>query len=226
MKRAIDAIIFCVVTGMASGEVGAAHAQVERGAELFAQRCILCHGSDGRGEGPLPLTVKSYPDTNLTKVRFANAAAEVRRTIEEGGSKGAMSIESPPWADELSAAEIEALTAFVVHLRGDSESAADMLRRVVKDDRPSPGLGARVFANYCSLCHGASGEGNGKMAKVIKDPPPFNLTKSRADDAYLLQIIAAGGEAMGRSARMPPWGAQLSGSELMSVILHIKSIRK
>jgi cytochrome c oxidase cbb3-type subunit 3 len=226
MKRAIDAIMFCVVTGAASAQVGAADAQVERGAELFAQRCILCHGSDGRGEGPLPLTLKSYPDTNLTKARSAKGVAEVRRAIEDGGSKGAMSIESPPWADELPAADIEALTAFVAHLRSDSESAADMLRRVVKDDRPSAGLGARVFANYCSLCHGATGEGNGKMAKVIKDPPPFNLTKSNADDAYLLQIIAAGGEAMGRSARMPPWGAQLSGSELMSVILHLKSIRK
>jgi cytochrome c oxidase cbb3-type subunit 3 len=226
MKRAIDAAIFCVATCVASVEVGAADPQAERGAELFAQRCILCHGSDGRGEGPLPLTLKSYPDTNLTKVRHAKGAKEVRQAIEEGGSKGAMSVESPPWADELSAAEIDALTAFVVYLRSDSESAADMLRRVVKEDRPSAALGARVFANYCSLCHGATGEGNGKMAKVIKDPPPFNLTKSTADDAYLMQIIAAGGQAMGRSARMPPWGSQLSGSELMSVILHLKSIRK
>ena len=39
-------------------------ASVIHGAKVFITRCTLCHGSDGMGEGPLPLITGNYPSTN------------------------------------------------------------------------------------------------------------------------------------------------------------------
>ena len=62
------------------------------------------------------------------------------------------------------------------------------------------------------------------MAKIIKNPPPFNLLQSTAKDSYLKEIITKGGEAMNRSPRMPPWGSDLNQSEVDSLIIYLKSM--
>lgn len=64
-----------------------------------------------------------------------------------------------------------------------------------------------------------------KWPGLLKNPPPFNLTLSRMPDAYLKKIIHGGGQGVGRSPRMPPWGTDLSGKEIESVILYIKKLR-
>ena len=64
------------------------------------------------------------------------------------------------------------------------------------------------------------------MSRIIKNPPPFNLTLSRADDKYLSDIIHKGGEQMQRSPRMPPFGDDLTEPEITSAILYIKTLRQ
>ncbi|MFK5948461.1 MAG: cytochrome c [Methylococcales bacterium] len=66
------------------------------------------------------------------------------------------------------------------------------------------GCGKRLYHNLCVLCHGGTGDGQGKMAKYIKNPPPTNLILSRVTDEYMREIIIKGGEAMVRSSHMPP----------------------
>lgn len=85
--------------------------------------------------------------------------------------------------------------------------------------------GQDIFASHCVLCHGKFGEGDGRMAKVIRNPPPADLTASRLPDDYLKQIISEGGAGVGRSPQMPPWGDQLSAAEIESLILYLKSLR-
>ena len=85
--------------------------------------------------------------------------------------------------------------------------------------------GRTVYQGRCALCHGKEGGADGKMAAIIKDPPPVNLKLSRAPDEYLRLIIAKGGGAMGRSPRMPPWGEDLNKAEIDSVILFLKTLR-
>jgi hypothetical protein len=57
------------------------------------------------------------------------------------------------------------------------------------------------------------------------DPKPVNLTKSRAPDSYLKMVISKGGEAVGRSAKMPSWEGDLSGPEIDSIVLFINTLR-
>lgn len=62
------------------------------------------------------------------------------------------------------------------------------------------------------------------MARRL-NPKPVNLTKSRAPDSYLKTIITMGGEAVGRSSKMPTWNGNLTEAEIDSVILYINTLR-
>lgn len=196
------------------------------GASIYKGRCVLCHGNQGHGDGMLPLSIKSYPHTNLHENRFGSDLESIRHSLIYGGSRNTMSIEMPPWGDELTYTQINSVAMFVLLMLSDSEKANELLNATSVKKRVNVRVGRNLFKNFCTLCHGANGEGDGKMARIIKDPPPFNLTLSRVPDSYLSDIINKGGEAMGRSPRMPPWFEQLTKSEVQSVILYLKTLRK
>ena len=198
---------------------------VTYGANIFQARCALCHGTDGLGEGILPMQLKGYPNTNLLDGKM-KAHKEIADIIRYGGKLPETSIEMPPWGDELTMAELESVTNFVMLLHKHRDKALKLLRVEAENLKPSVRMGRGIYQGRCALCHGKGGEGDGKMARIIKDPPPFNLTYSRMPDAYLKDIINKGGQAMGRSSRMPPWGTDLSGKEVESVILYIKTLRQ
>ncbi|MFW5444146.1 MAG: cytochrome c [Methylococcaceae bacterium] len=197
----------------------------QQGARVFQQRCELCHGSKGMGEGALALTLKNYPDTNLLLPKYQTDTDSLRQQIIFGGSRGKMHQFSPPWGDELTWTEIESVTLFITQLRESPEVAFKLLRKEDKHQKPTLKLGRLTFKNRCALCHGPDGEGNGKMARIIKDPPPFNLTYSMMPDAYLKDMISKGGQKMQRSSRMPPFGGDLSVNEINSVVAFIKTLR-
>ena len=86
---------------------GGQQASAIDGAALFSQACAKCHGADGSGglptvaNGPKPIDLR---DTGWQKQR---SDAEIATAIREG--RGAM----PPFAEVLSAAQIDALRQHV-----------------------------------------------------------------------------------------------------------------
>ena len=202
-----------------------ATACLEYGAQVFAERCTLCHGSNGLGEGILALSIKDYPSTNLLKQKYVKTYDDLAKVIRYGGMIDGISAEMPPWADELTSTQLESVVIFTDYLIKDLEKALPILASANKKLKPSKVAGRAIFQGRCSLCHGKYGEGDGRLAQIIKNPPPFNLTLSRMPDAYLEMIISKGGEKMGRSPRMPPFGGDLSENDIKSVILFIKTLR-
>jgi len=204
----------------------------EYGATVFQNRCSLCHGSDGLGEGVLALSIKNYPNTNLLEPKHGKTYRDVEYIIRYGGGtnnnsrRKAVSKEMPPWGDELTVAQMESVANFVIYLRSDTDEATKLLRKISATLKPSLRIGRAIYLGRCSLCHGSLGLGDGKMSRIIKNPPPFNLTLSRAPDAYLNEMIHKGGKEMGRSPRMPPFGEDLTKSEIASVIMFIKTLRE
>lgn len=93
-----------------------------------------------------------------------------------------------------------------------------------------PEKGRVMFQRYCASCHGATGKGDGPLAKVLV-PKPADLTShmghrhsaglSRHD--YLFKIITGGGASVGRSPVMPKWGEQLETTEVCDVIKYIQA---
>ncbi|MEL7296144.1 MAG: cytochrome c [Pseudomonadota bacterium] len=85
--------------------------------------------------------------------------------------------------------------------------------------------GARLYREYCVLCHGSTGRGDGRLSAVIKDPAPADLTASTRRRGYLTRIIGKGGRAMGRSDRMPAWEHEFSRNEMKALVNFVYSLR-
>lgn len=83
--------------------------------------------------------------------------------------------------------------------------------------------GSIVFRTYCVLCHGASGEGNGRAAAQYV-PPPANLTASGLSDKEKERIIRGGGASVGRSPFMPPWGHELTDEQIRDLLAFLRAI--
>jgi mono/diheme cytochrome c family protein len=85
--------------------------------------------------------------------------------------------------------------------------------------------GGLVYANYCVTCHGINADGNGRAARLY-DPRPANLRASDKNDAYLGLIVRRGGEALGRSPKMPPWGEELTDEQIGDVVAFVRSVNE
>jgi mono/diheme cytochrome c family protein len=83
--------------------------------------------------------------------------------------------------------------------------------------------GGLVYSNYCVTCHGYNADGNGRAARLY-NPKPANLRMSDKNDAYFGLIVRMGGEAMGRSPFMPPWGAELTDEQTNDLVAYLRSI--
>ena len=83
--------------------------------------------------------------------------------------------------------------------------------------------GTIVFMNYCATCHGGNADGLGRAARLYT-PKPANLRTSMMPDVYKEGIIRRGGQAMGRSEFMPPWGQELTDEQIRDVVTYLRVI--
>lgn len=93
--------------------------------------------------------------------------------------------------------------------------------------RPLPDDGAALYARWCAACHGPTGRGDGPNAAYLPVPPSAHADArllSRRSDDQLWDMIAAGGEAMGRNPRMPAFGGSLEASEIRALVRHLRQL--
>ncbi len=229
----IAAILFsplCAATALADFEPTRTptplnQAEASEGARIFVERCVLCHGNYGAGDGFMPLIVKGYPQTNLLQAETSGHFSDLERTVRWGGAKGAMNDKSPPWVGELNPAEMEAVAQFVVQLQEHPENTSHLLDKYLSREPVDIETGRLVYQTRCASCHGLSGHGDGRMSAIIKTPPPTDLTASRLPESFLQEIIVLGGKNVGRSAQMPAWKYELSQVQIDSVVEYIQLLR-
>ena len=225
MKLFCPALLICV-NAFFTIPFAAADNTAEAGAKLFVDHCALCHGFMGLGDGYLAQAIVNYPDTELLTAKHAHDKDGIKKAIKWGGATGNMDPLSPPWVYILSETEIDAAADFIHLLRTDYQGAQQALSQAMTDQVATPGWGRLVYALRCTQCHGEQGQGDGEMTRIVRNPPPADLTRTSATDDYLRKIIVGGGMAVNRSYQMPPWGDELTAAEIDSVILYIDSIRK
>jgi cytochrome c oxidase cbb3-type subunit 3 len=135
-----------------SGIAGAAAYATPDGARLYVQNCAACHGEDGNGGIGVPLALPSF--------QTVVSDDYLRSTIRHGRPGRVM-----PAFTALSDDEIAAV---VKHVRTWNKGAAATYGSTpIKGDAVH---GKTLFANYCSACHGAGGEG-GKGTGVTLSRP-------------------------------------------------------
>jgi len=196
------------------------------GALTYKKYCIICHGKRGFGDGVLPLAIRHYPSTDLVNFRIAPTADKIKEVVLFGLLSNHVKSEMPPYVNELTDRELESIVNFVILLRKDNQTAVAHIDKTPTLKKTSVTFGKIIFRQRCVKCHGYEGKGDGALGSIIKDPPPYNLTISKASDTYLRALIRKGGAAMNRSPHMPPWGAELTRLDIDSLILYLLSIRE
>ena len=85
-------------------------ASLEQGRQLFKQNCIVCHGAEGRGDGPAAASLKPQP-ADLAIMAGHHPEGDLAWKIANG--RGAM----PAWNKTLSEDQIWMLVNYVKTLR-------------------------------------------------------------------------------------------------------------
>jgi mono/diheme cytochrome c family protein len=114
MKKAI----LCLVA-LSSLTTQAHAADVNAGQTLFAQRCAMCHGEKGAGDGALAATMpEGQKPRNLTTGanKYATDDAKLKEIIQKGGAAVGLSVMMPGQAD-LNDAQLGDLIAFIHSLK-------------------------------------------------------------------------------------------------------------
>ncbi|HEV7734956.1 MAG TPA: cytochrome c [Candidatus Binatia bacterium] len=106
--RAIVALAVALVPTLALS------AEPRSGAAVYAERCAPCHGDGGAGDGPAAAALEPRP-RNFRDASFWNGrTADQLRIVVRDGKPGTM---MSPFKDVLSAAEIDAVVAYVGSFR-------------------------------------------------------------------------------------------------------------
>lgn len=87
--------------------------------------------------------------------------------------------------------------------------------------------GRPLYQQYCSVCHGAQGKGNGPAAASMKPRPRDHTDSSYMNalsDEHLLQVLIDGGQAVNRSPLMPGWKGTLTPAQMRDVIAYLRTL--
>jgi len=142
------------------------------GERVYAQHCAICHGPDGRGNGPAaPSLIPRPRDFTLGEFKYKSTAPEsppaemdLLHTVARGLDASAM----PAFADVLKPEEIRAVVQYVEQFSGVFGAAAEPIAFAPLIP-PSPESAERGKAAYvrlgCGSCHGA----DGRLWKTFED---------------------------------------------------------
>lgn len=110
--------IFAIATAIAVSNQAYA-ADAAKGQALFAQRCAMCHGEKGAGDGALAATMpEGQKPRNLsgTEYKYATDDTKLKEVISKGGAAVGLSVLMPAQSD-LNDAQLGDLIVFVKSLR-------------------------------------------------------------------------------------------------------------
>jgi len=171
-----------------------------QGRVAFADNCAPCHGAGGGG-------AKGYPNLNDDDWLWGGKLAAIEQTIRHGarsGDKDDHEGNMPAFGRDniLKPNQISAVADYVRSLSGlPAEQGADL------------GLGKKVFADNCAVCHGPDGKGNRELGAP-------NLTDKiwlyGPDKATIMQ-----GVQNGRGGQMPAWQGRLSDPIIKALTVYV-----
>lgn len=196
VPRMWDVEMSKIVTGM-KDKINAQRAS-QKGKELYKQRCDVCHGEKGAGDGPA--ADHTYPrprDFTLALFKYKTSPgtslpldSDLFDTIKFGLTGTAM----PAWESLLSDEQIKSLIPVIksfdttaawapeeadddafdedgLYLKTDFKQVKEVepLNNQIAFSKESAAKGKPIFEKVCGKCHGKEGRGNITSGKKLKD---------------------------------------------------------
>jgi putative copper resistance protein D len=172
---------------------------VARGAPLYAQNCTVCHGVEGRGDGPLAAKLPVRPADLTEPHLFAHKVGEIYWWISYGQDNGVM----PGFADKINPDERWDLINFVL-----ARAAGDLARNVGSQISATTALPVPDFAFERNGAQSTLSQTlkNGPVLLVLftGDAPRARLEQLARSERRLgaagLQVVAVGLERTTKKA--------------------------
>jgi mono/diheme cytochrome c family protein len=89
------------------------------------------------------------------------------------------------------------------------------------------GEGKKLYTNFCSACHGDTGKGDGPSGRALPVRPADHTNgavMNQMNDKFLVDMIAKGGSAVGKSSFMPGWGNSFNDKQIRDIVAYIRSL--
>jgi mono/diheme cytochrome c family protein len=171
-----DPAVYADLTWPPGADVGP---DVPLGRRVYAQRCAVCHGPDGRGNGPAaPSLIPRPNDFTRGQFKYKSTAAgqppsdaDLIGVVANGLHASAM----PYWRDILDSTSLRAVVDYVKSLSpafGGAHVAPLRVPPRVPPSAASVARGKGLFtAKGCVACHGA----DGRARLVLKDAKGYTV---------------------------------------------------
>jgi len=201
------------------------------GRDSFELYCAACHGSDGRGHGPVAAALRT-PPSDLTLVARRNNGAFPRDGIRDFITGTARTLpahgttEMPVWGPMFRAFESDTrvrqrIGNLVAYIEG-------LQQPTTAQDDP----GSQLFRSHCASCHGTDARGNGPLAEHLRHVPPdltqFTKRNGGTFPGELVYRIIDGRDVPAHGDRdMPVWGETfkaVAGSNAAAVKARIDAV--
>lgn len=87
--------------------------------------------------------------------------------------------------------------------------------------------GRTLYRQFCTPCHGATGQGDGPVGQAL-NPRPADHTDiaymGQLSDEHVTKVIRDGGASVGKSPMMAPWGGILSEPDIRDVLGYLRTL--
>lgn len=239
--RRLKVLLIIMGSGIALA-IGAAFSQplsrgdAKKGREIYLQKCAVCHGQEGKGDGPAEFVLFPRP-RDLTGGRFKLRSTPTLPTDDDLFriiTRGIPGTAMPSWA-MLQESERRDLVAYVKSLSplfAQRPTARPV--RIPKAPKVTPALlkvGKEFYAEAeCLKCHGAAGKGDGEAAGELKDDwgnpiVPYDFTipgrmkaGNTVRDVYRTLLTGIGGTPM------PSYADSLSEEQIWGLAYYVLSL--
>jgi mono/diheme cytochrome c family protein len=215
---AVLILLLCAVVVVACGRTRAQEAAVEQPAAQAEQLKEQVPAAEA------PQQVEAEPE----KAEAAHEEEHVEATAEHPETEGHK--EAAEHQEDVEQAAAEHPQEEAGHAHGPEEHMVghhDVPAEAAAAKNPVPAtdesiaLGAKIYAQNCAVCHGATGEGDGPAAATLK-VKPANLHEDHVQvlsDGALFWIITHGKP----NSPMPPWDNVLTETERWHVVNFLRT---
>ena len=202
MKKTLFLILLLSTLTMLTTAI---HAQSIDSAALYQDFCSVCHGDKGDGNSHARQGMNPPPRDFTSPLSALELNQQrISHAIREGIPGTAMS----GWKPRLSEAQIAALTDFI--------QTRFMLTARVETTTP----GSRIYADFCSVCHGDTGKG-AVWATVGLSPPPIDFTDKKIQAAlsreHMINSVSYGRP----ETAMTGWKSRLTDEQINAVVDYV-----
>ncbi|MBT4639195.1 MAG: c-type cytochrome [Bacteroidetes bacterium] len=216
MKNIIHTVMLLTLFAVSPIIVSANPLPAYEGRGLYVSYCQLCHGTSGKGDGPLAKAMKISPADLTTTVRSRSdtillriITGKGRQTITGRDRHNLLSNAMPEWKDIFSKSQLKSLIAY---LRFLSSTKHDLMG--------DPKIGLQLYHQYCQVCHGIEGDGDGIMTKLI-GIIQIDLTNSNETDR-ISNVDLVKNILDGKGKFMPAWRGILSQGDVEALVSFIR----